>query len=104
MRILIGFLLSVAVMLAGIEMVGGSAGSAPTVTATIQKKKPRKARRKTPRRRVFRRPKPPLSPEERQQLLRSFSNAAINQELDHRLLTLFTLEELQAEAARRGIR
>lgn len=104
MRILIGLLLSVAVMLAGIEMVGGAIGNAPTATATIQKKKPRKTKRKAPRRRAFRRPKPVLSPEERKQLLRSFSNQAIDQELSHRLLTLFTLEELQAEAARRGIR
>lgn len=73
-------------------------------TAIAMQKSRRVRKRKVPRRRVYRRPKPPLSPQERQQLLRSFSNQAINQELDHRLLTLFTIEELQVEAARRGIR
>lgn len=73
-------------------------------TAIAMQKSRRVRKRRVPRRRVYRRPKPPLTPQERQQLLRSFSNQAINQELDHRLLTLFTVEELQIEAARRGIR
>lgn len=46
----------------------------------------------------------PLSAVERRMLLRDFDASAIKIELDHRFLTLFTLEELQAAAKERGIR
>lgn len=44
-----------------------------------------------------------LSPVERGQLLRSFRDSEIEAELRHRLLSLFSLEEIQAEGSRRGI-
>lgn len=66
-----------------------------------RKRKPGKRRAVV---RVSRPPAPVLSPAERAMLLRSFSNADIERELAHRLLTLYTLTELQAEASRRGLR
>lgn len=60
----------------------------------------RRAKRKPP-------PKvtqPGIMPAERRMLLRSFSDESINAELDRRLLSAFTVEELETEAARRGIR
>lgn len=97
-------IVAVIVAMIAVDIIGEVVRIPAASVGMQQKSKPRVRKRKVPRRRVYRRPKPPLSPQERQQLLRSFSNQAINQELDHRLLTLFTLEELQAEAARRGIR
>jgi hypothetical protein len=45
-----------------------------------------------------------LLPAERAMLLRSFTSEQVSQELAHRLLSLYSLKELQAEAARRGLR
>lgn len=47
-------------------------------------------------------PRPPIiSTPEKVQLLRSFTDEQIKAELAHRLLTLYTLEELQAESDKR---
>lgn len=59
------------------------------------------AKRK-PRRKASK-PKPALLPIERRQLLQAVPDAALKAELERRWLSLFTLAELQAEAAKRGL-
>lgn len=49
-------------------------------------------------------PVPGLLPQERPQLLRSFADHEILLELAHRMLALYSVEELEAEAVRRGLR
>lgn len=44
-----------------------------------------------------------VTPADLQQLIRSFSNEEIRAELNRRLLTAYPLDQLQAEARRRGI-
>jgi hypothetical protein len=44
-----------------------------------------------------------VTPRERRELLTSFRDADIETELRHRLLSMYSVEELRAEADRRGI-
>ena len=58
----------------------------------------RKRKRKAPRADA------PLSAVERRMLLRSFSADALRTELDHRMLTMYSLEELQEMAREKGVK
>ena len=76
----------------------------PTASAAVQrpKKRPRITKRKfrrTPARKVE-----PISAAEKAMLLRSFTDDQIRQEKASRLLKIYTWQEIEAEAAKRGIR
>ncbi len=60
--------------------------------------KPRHHRKPTPK------PKPMIGRADKAQLLRSFSDEQIARELAHRLLTIYTVDELMAEQAKREAR
>jgi len=57
------------------------------------------------RRRRKTKPAPSLFTEDdRRQLLKAFSDNSIRTELERRLLSIYTVEELEMEARRRGLR
>lgn len=101
-RVLTIFLIFLAVLFPVVEVA--TAPKLPSASAAAQR--PKKRPRVTKRR--FRRPSArkvePISAEEKAMLLRSFSDDQLRQELASRMLKLYSVRELEIEAAKRGIR
>lgn len=95
-------LIFLAVLFPAVEVA--TAPKLPTASAAVQhpKKRPRITKRKF-RRTPATKPQP-LSGAEKAMLLRSFSDDQIRMELASRLLKLYSVRELEIEAAKRGIR
>lgn len=95
-------LIFLAVLFPAVEVA--TAPKLPTASAAVQhpKKRPRVTKRKF-RRTSARKPEP-ISAEEKAMLLRSFTDDEIRQEKASRLLKIYTVREIEIEAARRGIR
>lgn len=101
-RILTIFLIFLAVLFPVAEVA--TAPKLPTASASVQRpaKRPRITKRKF--RRASARKVEPISAAEKAMLLRSFSDDEIRMEKASRLLKIYTWQEIEAEAAKRGIR
>lgn len=101
-RALTVFLIFLAVLFPVVEVATAPKLPTARTAARAPKKRPRVTKRKF--RRATARKAEPISAEEKAMLLRSFSDDQIRQEKASRLLKIYTWQEIEAEAAKRGIR
>lgn len=102
MRSIAIFLIFLAVLFPVAELA--SAPKLPTASAAVQRTKTRPRITKRKFRRATARKPEPISAAEKAMLLRSFSDDEIRMEKASRLLKIYTWQEIEAEAAKRGIR
>lgn len=102
MRSIAVFLIFLAVLFPVVEVA--TAPKLPSASAAVQRPKTRPRVTKRRFRRATARKAEPISAQEKAMLLRSFTDAQIEQEKASRLLKIYTWREIEAEAAKRGIR